>query len=204
MKLNMLIIINDVKIELSKKIKYLEIIFDQELRFKSHLQYIIKKDINTTIALSSIAKTTWGAPFMQVRQLFQAVIAPRTDYAAIIWHRPKDDGSTAGTIQTRRLTTIQRLAMKATLGSYRTTPTAAMEMETDLQPPWIRLQTNVLLSTTRMQSLSPRHPIQEWLTNALRTRTAHIPHRSNFENILQQFPYMCGKIETIEPYIRPP
>ena len=41
-------------------------------------------------------------------------------------------------------------------------------------------------------------------TNALRTRTACIIHRSNLENILQQFPYMCGKIETIETHIRPP
>src|SRR5208282_3143755 len=59
-------------------------------------------------------------------------------------------------------------------------------------------------TATRMQSLSLRHSIQEWLTNALRTRTAYIAHRSNLENILQQFPHMCGKIETIEPYIRPP
>ena len=70
--------------------------------------------------------------------------------------------------------------------------------------PWIRLQTKALLATTRMQSLSARHPIQEWLTNALRTRTACISHRSNFENILQQFSYMCKRIETIETHIRPP
>src|SRR5947207_1402375 len=59
--------------------------------------------------------------------------------------------------------------------------------------PWIRLQTKVLLSITGMQSLSLRHPIQEWLTNTLRTRTAHISHRSNLENILQQFPYIYAK-----------
>ena len=201
---NASVIINGITIEPSKEAKYLGVIFDQELRFKSHLQYIVKKGTNAAMALSSIAKTTWGAPFKHVRQLFQAVIAPRTDYAALIWHRPKDDGSTAGTVQNRRLTTIQRLAMKAILGCYKTTPTAAMEIETGLQPPWIRLQTKVLLSTTRMQSLSSKHPIQEWLTNALRTRTACISHRSNLENILQQFPHMCGRIETIEPYIRPP
>ena len=94
--------------------------------------------------------------------------------------------------------------MKAILGCYRTTPTAAMEIETGLQSAWIRLQIKVLLPTTRMQSLSTRHPIHEWLANALRTRTACIPHRSNLENILQQFPYMCTKIEIIETHIRSP
>ena len=58
-------------------------------------------------------------------------------------------------------------------------------------------------SRTRMQSLSSSNPIQEWLSNALRTRTVCISHRSNLENILQQFPHMCGNIETIETHIRP-
>src|SRR5204862_5449968 len=98
------------------------------------------------------------------------------DYAASIWHRPIHDGSTASSAHTRKLVTVQRLAMKATLGRYKTTPTAAMEIESGLQPPWIRLQTKVLLTITRMQSLSARHPVQEWLTNALRIRTAVIPH----------------------------
>ena len=198
------ITINGVKIEPSNEAKYLGVIFDQELRFKSHLQQVVKRGTNAAMALSGIAKTTWGAPYSQVRQLFQAVVAPRTDYAAVIWHRPKGDGSVAGSAQARKLTIIQRLAMKAILGCYRTTPTAAMEIETGLQPAWIRLQTKVLQATTRMQSLPSKHPIHEWLTNALRTRTACISHRSNFENTLQQFPYTCEKIETIETHIRPP
>ena len=68
---------------------------------------------------------------MHVRQLFQAVVTPHTDYAAIVWHRPKDDGSTASTAQIRKLT-IQRLAMKAIIECYKTTPTTAMEMKIDL------------------------------------------------------------------------
>jgi hypothetical protein len=52
-------------------------------------------------------------------------------------------------------------------------PTATMEVETGIQPPWIRLQTEALV-TTWMQSLSLRQSIQAWLTNALRTRTACI------------------------------
>jgi len=67
------------------------------------------------MALASIAKGTWGAPYMYVRQLFQSVVGPRTDYPAIVWHRLKDDGSTAVTTQMRKLSTVQRLAMKAIL-----------------------------------------------------------------------------------------
>ena len=94
--------------------------------------------------------------------------------------------------------------MKAITGCYRITPTAAMEIESDLQPIRIRLQTKVLQSVTRMQSLSAKHPLQAWITNAALVRTAQVRHRSNLENMLHQFPHMAEKIERIEPYIRPP
>ena len=156
------------------------------------------------MALSRIAKQDWGAPYKYARQLFTAVIAARTDYAAIVWHRPKDDNKIANTMQARKLTTIQRLAMKAIIGCFKTAPTAALEIETGLQPTWLRLQSKVLCATTRMQTLSSKHPLQAWLAEAMRTRTACTRHQSNLENILQQFPYMTESIETIEPYIRPP
>jgi hypothetical protein len=82
------VITNGITIRPSDEAKYLGVIFDQELRFKSHLQHIVKKGINVAMSLSNIAKSTWRAPYRYIRQLFQAVIAPRTDYAALIWHRP--------------------------------------------------------------------------------------------------------------------
>src|SRR5438477_13201348 len=77
------------------------------------------------------------------------------------------DGSAAHSAQTRQLSTIQRIAMKTVLGCYRTTPTAAMELKSGLPPPWICLQTKVLCSFTRMQSLAQSHPIHDSLTNGL-------------------------------------
>src|SRR5437764_5552810 len=104
--------------------KYLGIIFDNELCFHSHLQSSVKKGTNAALALFSIAKNSWGAPYKYVRQLYLSVIAPGMDYAASIWHRPTDDGSMASSAQMRKLATVQRLAMKAILGCYKTTPTA--------------------------------------------------------------------------------
>ena len=55
-----------------------------------------------------------------------------------------------------------------------------------------------------MQSLSILHPVKEWISNALRTRTSSIRHRSNLEHVFQHFPQLTAEIETIEPFIRPP
>jgi hypothetical protein len=68
------ITIDGTKIEPSNEAKYLGVIFDQKLLFHSHLQYITKKGTNATMALFSIAKRSWGAPYKYIRQLFQAVI----------------------------------------------------------------------------------------------------------------------------------
>ena len=62
--------INGATIRPSDEAKYLGIIFDQELQFKSHLQRVVKKGITAAMALSSIAKSTWRGPYMYVRQLF--------------------------------------------------------------------------------------------------------------------------------------
>jgi hypothetical protein len=128
---------------------FLGVIFDQELRFNSHLQLAVKKGPEATLALSSITKTGWGIHYKYARQIYNAVITTRMDYGATVWHRPK---YMAITTQIRKLTTIQRIAMKAITGCYRTTPTAALEIETDLPPPWLRLQTKILLAITRMQT----------------------------------------------------
>jgi len=195
--------VDGTTIEASSEARYLGVIFDQKLNFKSHLQQVVKRGTSAALALSGIAKSNWGVQYKHARQLFNSVIAARTDYAASIWHRPKNDG-TANTTQIQRLATIQRLAMKAITGCYRTTPTAAMEIESDLQPTWIWLQTKVLQSISRMQSLSTRHPLHEQFKDALRRRTANVKYRSNLENI-QQFPHTTvGNIESIEPFIRPP
>jgi hypothetical protein len=55
----------------------------------------------------------------------------------------------------------RKISNEGNLGMHRTAPTAAMEMDSDLQPLWIHLQTKVLLAITRMQLLKVNHPIQE-------------------------------------------
>ena len=201
---NAAITVEGIRIDPAKEAKYLGVIFDQKLQFKKHLQYIIRKGTSAALALSDIAKNNWGAKYKYVRQLFKSVIAARTDYAAIIWHQPKDNDKIATESQVSKLSAIQRLAMKAITGCYKTTPTAAMEIEAGLQPTWPHLQTKVLQAVARMQTLSAKHPLQKWIKNAMRTRTSHCRHQSNLENILQQFPQTTEQIETIEPYIRPP
>ena len=130
---NAAIIVGKVIIESSNEAKYLGVIFDKELRFKTYLQYIVKKGIKAMMALSRIAKSSWGLKYKYVRQLYTAVITARTDYAIIIWHKPKNGNIMATSIQACKLDKIQRLAMKIIIECYKTIITTAMEIEMGLQ-----------------------------------------------------------------------
>ena len=82
--------LNDTTISPGKEARYLGVIFDQKLKFHSHLDYIAKKGNKFALALSNIARITWGTLFKYVRRLYTAVIRPRIQYGATVWHRPGD------------------------------------------------------------------------------------------------------------------
>jgi len=96
-----------VTVQPSCEARYLGVIFDNKLLFKSHVQHAVKKGTSAALALAGIANCKWGMPHNLVRRLFQTVIAPRMDYGAIIWHRPKANGSAAHSMQARKFTTVQ-------------------------------------------------------------------------------------------------
>ena len=85
--------------------RYLGVVFDEKLTFKSHLQNITKKGTKVAMALARITKCNWRIPYQYARQLFNSVIAARTDYAACIWHWPNKHGKSENTAQIRALTT---------------------------------------------------------------------------------------------------
>jgi len=81
--------------------------------------------------------------YQQTQTLFTTVVAPRMDYAAIIWHRPRKHGQMNRPPQLSKLESAQRTAMKAILGAFRTTATSALEVETCLLPVHLRLSNKI-------------------------------------------------------------
>ena len=192
-----------VDIHPTNEARYLGVIFDSQLRFRSHLNYITKKGTKFALAMASIARATWGAHYKHIRQLFNAVVAPRTDYAASIWHRPGDKRGPR-TAQVGKLTSVQRLAMRAITGCYKTTPTSALEVETGLPPAELRLRGKVLRTLTRMQTRPPQHPLKSWINNAIHNCERPATFTSNLQSLIKHFPEYRRSMEVIRPYIRPP
>jgi hypothetical protein len=178
---------------------------DKGLRFTSHLQYVSKKGTKFALVMARVGKSTWGAPFKHIRQLFTAVVEPRTDYAASIWHRPEDYVKSQAAKQEGKPVTVQRLAMKAISGCFKTTPTSALQVETGLARPHLRLRSKILRTFTQMQTVPANHPLAEWVQKAIRNKGQNIKFISNLGNIVRRFPDVTAtSMETIVPRIRPP
>src|SRR5947207_3362309 len=171
---------------------------------------LVKRGTQFALAMSGIAKATWGTSFQHVKRLYTAVVRPRTQYAAIVWHRPGDKTSPAQT-QIKALTTVQRQAMKTMISTFRTTPTQTLQRETQTTPVHLSLENQILKSFTRMQTAPPTHPISLWLNRARQcqaasaTLTTTFP--SNLEHLIKQYPQYSNSdtpMEIIQPHIVPP
>jgi len=154
--------------------------------------------------MSGAANSIWGPQPRYIRQLFTSVVAPRTDYGAIVWHKLKAHGQLPQA-KINKLATPQRLAMKAIIGSFHTAPTSAFQHETQLPPPDLQLKCNILRSLTRIQTLFDNHPISPWIERAIKEWQQPTPYISNLESLVRNFPeYISSPIEKIYPFIRPP
>ncbi|EKV16381.1 hypothetical protein PDIG_09110 [Penicillium digitatum PHI26] len=112
------IIFDGTDVKPSPTAKLLGVVFDQQLRWKEHVQQVIKRATKTAIALSGLRLLRPE----QMRQLYQACVAPIVDYASTVWHDPLRDK-----VHIRHLNTVQRNVLIRILSAFRTVATATLE-----------------------------------------------------------------------------
>ncbi|KAJ6004638.1 hypothetical protein N7540_013007 [Penicillium herquei] len=67
--------------------KLLGVVFDHELRWRPHVQQAVKRATKVNIALGGLRHLRPE----QMRQLYEACVAPVIDYASTVWHDPLRD-----------------------------------------------------------------------------------------------------------------
>jgi len=65
----------------------LGVLFDQELRWKEHIQRAVKQTTVATLGMSGLRHLRPA----QMRQIYQACILPKMEYASTVWHNPLKD-----------------------------------------------------------------------------------------------------------------
>ena len=186
------LIIQNEEVRPQKSAKILGVVMDQELRFHEHWGQIAKRGIRAVMALKRLRALTPRT----TRQLFQATVIPRIDYASFVW-------SSRATGKLRKLLEpIQRIASQAIVGVFRTVALCIAQAEANIEPLQQRWRGQAGRTWVQWHTLPPNHPF--WKTR----RRLDIGCR-RYVSPLQQHARFCQHvdvscIEKIHPYVMAP
>ncbi|CAG8068633.1 unnamed protein product, partial [Penicillium nalgiovense] len=191
------IIFDGTDVKPSPTAKLLGVVFDQGLRWKEHVQQAIKRATKTTIALSGLRHLRPE----QMRQLYQACVAPIVDYASTVWHDPLRDK-----VHIRHLNTVQRTVLIRILSAFRMVATATLEVEAYILPTHLRLRHRAQRTIARLHTLPRDHPIWSALSRA-QNRRNNVGSYARFplaEALKTMDVDRLNELETIDPRPLPP
>lgn len=187
--------------------KFLGVILDQELRWKTHAAQAIAKGMKQALLLRRLSATSWGIPLKLMRQLYQSVVVPKVMYAASVWLQPTYTGDHSSKTRgskgvAKRILTIQRTAALAATGALKTTPTDALLAHADILPAPLLIQHTLYRATLRLSSLPETHPLHSHVNRIARTNVKR--HRAALHRLIHDLNVSPKEIETINPCPIPP
>ena len=143
-------------------IKWLGVTFDSKLTFHKHIADASVKAIKAINSLNMIGNSIRGLPQIYRRYIVQGAILPMLLYASPSWYN--------GTkTQSNPIQKVQNRAMHFILGTFRTTPIHAMQIEASLPPARLLLDYMNNRKAIAANHHHPRHPVAQRLPD---------PHRS--------------------------
>jgi ribonuclease HI len=189
----------DTHIPPDPSVVYLGVALDRELRWRLQGDRATKRAQAALMALSSLARTTWGVPLAQFRRLIISCVNPRSDYAATAWHSFGHH-----TLTTQKLDRVLHMAQRTALGAFRTTPIPALSFDSNLEPSRTRLDRHTTTAAIRLLTLPETNPAAPLAKRALKRDVK--THRTSLHQIFHSpssfnFP---RNIEIIRPCPKPP
>ncbi|GBM25360.1 Putative protein in type-1 retrotransposable element R1DM [Araneus ventricosus] len=122
------------RIKRAHAIKYLGVYIDEKMNWNTHLKAQSTRATKLHQNLLKIAGKSWGVPLNHRRILYKTVIERVLAHGTVAW-------CLEPTVRVaRKLSTIQRPFLLATLGAYRATSTAALQVILGIPPLHLQLQ----------------------------------------------------------------
>ncbi|KAE9523199.1 hypothetical protein AGLY_016432 [Aphis glycines] len=118
----------DYRIKTVERVKYLGVVLDQRMGYKSQALCVTGKSTTEFSRLRGIVGTDWGLSFGTSLILYRAIYVPRVTYAACIWMENWSE-----TVRSK-IVRGQRIPLLVVSRAYKTTSTAALQVITGLLP----------------------------------------------------------------------
>lgn len=111
--------LNGRTIQYVEEIKYLGVIFDCQLTWKQHVNYLQQNCSQSINLLKTLANQKWGADSNLLLRLYRTLIRSKLDYGAIAY-------STGSSALLKRIDTVQNTALRLSMGAFCTSPTESL------------------------------------------------------------------------------
>lgn len=187
--------------------KYLGVIIDTKRQWEQHIETIEQKAIKTNTALSSLAGSTWGIGFKDLRKIYNGVAVPQMFYACLIWSNSSSPSYTYTNKTLNKLKSTQARAARIISGVFKAIASAALDIEVYLTP--IKQQIwkhNAKMLATILSSEDAL--VRDWVIPQVNTGRGPTTYTSPLKAISQDLSRKQAidrtEIETIIPYITPP
>ena len=207
---NLTLTINDITLNKDVNPVYLGVQLDQKLSMNKHMSNVKKKATKRLNLLKRLASTTWGSDKDTLRSLYLGYIRSAMDYNIVLQN--------ISSKSTRKnLDQVQNHALRFICGGMKTTPSAACEIDANVEPLEMRREKAALEIYERSKRLETTHPnrnlVDKWKSsNRLKQQSIlhkveslrdkhHLPEvRENLERVPRKLPpFLSLKQATIKP-----
>lgn len=136
--------------------KYLGIWFDTKLKWKIHIENVVKKCKRILNVVRCLRGREWGASRTSLKAVYIGLIRSVIDYGCTIYQ-------SASRTLFKRLDVIQSQALRLCCGAFKTTPVAALQVEMNEMPLDIRRNQIALTYWANLKGHKESHPTQKVL-----------------------------------------
>ena len=157
-KENHKIMIQGKQLEKEENPTYLGIKLDPRLTLKEHMSNVKTKADNRLKLVKRLASTSWGADKNTLRQLYLGYVRSSMEYSLAL------QSISSHTAQ-QSVDKVQNHALRFISGALKSTPTAACEVHTNVEPMCLRREAAVVETIERYQRQNDDHPNKKLLNN---------------------------------------
>jgi ribonuclease HI len=178
--------------------KFLGMIIDQELRFKEHANYALKKGEAYISQYRRLTRPTKGVTAKHMRTYYLTVAVPRLLYAADVFLIPATGQRKGSKGSVNKLARIQRQAALDITGALRSTANDMLDAHANLLPFPLLVSKLVHRAAVRLACLPNNHPLAAKVRRSAKRYVKR--HRSSIHEIMHAYslnPERMEKIQTV-------
>jgi ribonuclease HI len=154
--------INGRSIEKEENPVYLGVKLDRTMMFKEHMNDLKEAAIKRLTLVKRLAGTTWGADKRTLRQLYIGYVRAKMDYCLPLQ-------TVSCKTATDAVDRVQNQALRLICGGMRSTPTAACQIDANVEPLDLRRNKSLLEAIERYRRADQGHPnrklVENWKQN---------------------------------------